>query len=107
MDILQIKKSKYQTLISTNEHKDMLEKDKKIWNKLNILLSWKMITQMVMMTNLASWQNWLSEGINVYKNNDLGECIVCHYNFFFDIKFIFETCISQSCQVLTQKSYKL
>ena len=39
MDILQKKKSKYQTLISTNEHKDMLEKDKKIWNKLNILLS--------------------------------------------------------------------
>ena len=35
------KKSNYRTLISTNEHKDMLEKDKKIWNETKYLIKVK------------------------------------------------------------------
>ena len=47
--------------------------------------------------------NCLSEGINVNENNDLCECPVCHYRYFFDGNFIFEACIFNGCHKIDSK----
>ena len=51
--------------------------------------------------------NCLSEGINVNENNDLCECPVCHYRYFFDGNFILKHASLMAVIKLIQKSYRL
>ena len=48
----------------------------------------------------------ISEGIDVNKTNLSKECDICHYWYFKDIGFKYESYICKSCHDLMQKSYE-
>ena len=46
----------------------------------------------------------ISEGIDVNKTNASKECDICHYWYFKDIGFKYESCLCNGCQNLMQKA---
>ena len=46
----------------------------------------------------------VSEGINVNKTDGLRECIICHYWYFLDTDFKFQTEVCYGCHDFMQKA---
>ena len=69
--------------------------------KLSIWLSWKWITQIIMIEN--TWKHFF-KGMDTNKTNDLCDFILCYCNYFFDINFIYQSCVCNWCHYLMQKT---
>ena len=48
----------------------------------------------------------ISEGVDVNKTNLSKECDICHYRYFKNIGFKYETYLCNGCNDLMQKSYE-
>ena len=47
----------------------------------------------------------ISEGIDANKKNLSIECDICHYRYFKEIGFKYESCLCNGCHDLMQESY--